>query len=87
MVEPFMTRVAFTPVMVPLVKSTLPPTDQVPEPMEMDGVPLAFLLKLIEPVIVTAGLLVAQSSVSAPASVVWTRRLPLSIRLPDMIKT
>ena len=85
MPEPSIIKVEPPAVTVPLEKFTLPETVQVPEPKDMDGVPVEALVKLISPVIVTMGLLAAQLRASAPAPVVWTSKFPLSIRLPDII--
>ena len=73
--------------MVPFVRVILPATDQVLELMDIEGTPEVALEKLMEPVILTVGLLVTQSRVSAPAKTVWTKRLPVSVRLPNIITT
>ena len=77
--EPFNTRVAHEPVIVPLVKVTLPPALQVPEPMDMDGVPVEVFEKLILPVIFTAGLLAAPLTVRAPVKAAVGVKSPANV--------
>ena len=83
--DPLSKSVEDPAVMEPLVRLTLPATDQVFDPIKIDGTPLEDLEKLILPVTVIAGLLAEQSRVSLPAPVVWTDRLPLIVRLFDTV--